>query len=146
MSQQRVWCLQNAPDPGLLVSMKLNRPARTGQGQMIAIERADARVIERVVVKSAEPFPPRIIRPHPFFELFFDAFLFFTRSLRGLRVDDGLFIHRVIDSWRLEIQGVLDEFKCRVTIRAPVRRIGGCAACVPIRIDAPDVTRLFWTA
>ncbi len=31
MGEQRVRCLQNAPDTGLLVRVKFNRPARTGQ-------------------------------------------------------------------------------------------------------------------
>ena len=94
MGEQRVRRLQNAPDAGLLVCVKLNRPARAGQRQVIAVERADARVIERVVVEAAKPFPPRIIRPNPFLEPFLDALLLFARGFGRLRVDDGLLVHR----------------------------------------------------
>ena len=58
MGQQRVRRLQDAPDTGFLVCVKLNRPARAGQGQVIAVKRANARVIERVVVKTTQTLAP----------------------------------------------------------------------------------------
>ena len=109
---------------------------------MVAVERADARVIERVVVEPAKPFPPRIIRPDPFFESFLDALLFFARGLGGLRVDDGLFIHRVIDRGRFEIERVFNQFERRVTVGAPIRRVRGCAFRLPIRADMPRAERV----
>ena len=57
MGEQRVGCLQDAPDSGLLVSVELNCPAGAGQRQVVAVESANARVIERVVVQAAEPLP-----------------------------------------------------------------------------------------
>jgi hypothetical protein len=63
------------------MSMKLNRTARAGQGQVIAVKRANARVIERVVVESAKPFPPRIVRPNPFLEPFFEAYRFYSSRI-----------------------------------------------------------------
>ena len=99
---------------------------------MVAVERADARVIERVVVEAAKPFPPRIIRPDPFLEPFLDALLFFARGLGGLRVDDGLLVHRVINRGRFEIERVLNQFERRVTVRAPIGRVGGRAFRLPI--------------
>jgi hypothetical protein len=53
--------------------VKLNRLARAGQRQVIAVERAQPGVVERVVVETAKPFAPRIVRPNPFLELFLDA-------------------------------------------------------------------------
>jgi hypothetical protein len=53
--------------------MKLNRLARAGQRQVIAVERAQPGVVERVVVETAKPFAPRIVRPNAFLELFLDA-------------------------------------------------------------------------
>ncbi len=131
VGQQRVRRLQNAPDAGLLVRVKLNRPARAGQRQVVAVERADARVIERVVVEAAKPFPPRVVRPDPFLEPFLDALLFFARGLGGLRVDDGFLVHRVIDRGRFEIERVLNQFERRVTVGAPIGRVGGCASSPP---------------
>jgi len=49
----------------LLVRWKLNCTARAGQGQVIAVKRANARVIERVVVEAAKPFSSRIVRTKP---------------------------------------------------------------------------------
>lgn len=46
-------------------------------------------MIERVVVKPAKPLTPRIIRPDPFLESFFDAFLLLSCGLGRLGVDDG---------------------------------------------------------
>jgi hypothetical protein len=40
---------------------------------MIAVERAQPGVVERVVVETAKSFAPRIVRPDPFLELFLDA-------------------------------------------------------------------------
>jgi hypothetical protein len=53
--------------------MNLNRLTRAGQCQMIAVERAQPGVVERVVVETAKPFAPRIVRPNPFLELILDA-------------------------------------------------------------------------
>src|ERR1035441_5343894 len=53
--------------------MNLNRLTRAGQCQMIAVERAHPGVVERVVVETAKPFAPRIVRPNPFLELILDA-------------------------------------------------------------------------
>ena len=137
VGQQRVRRLQNAPDPGLLMRVKLNCAARAGQRQMVAVERADARVIERVVVEAAKPFPARVVGPNPFLELFLDALLFFASGLGRLRVDDGFLVHRVIDRGRFKIERVFNQFQRRVTVSAPIRRVRGCAACLPIRIDVP---------
>ena len=76
MGEQRVRGLEDAPDTGLLVRVKLNRPARTGQGQMIAVKRANARMIKRVVVEPTEPLSPRVVRPNSFLESFLDVLLF----------------------------------------------------------------------
>ena len=73
MGEQRVRRLQNPPDAGLLMTVKLNRLACAGQCQVIAIERAQPGVVERVVVETAKPFAPRIVRPNPFLEPFLDA-------------------------------------------------------------------------
>ena len=122
--------------------VKLNGRAGARQRQVIAVERANARVIERVVVKAAKPFPPSIIRPNPFLEPFLDALLLFPRGLGGLRVDDGFFVHRVIDGGRFEIERVLDQFEAGVAVGAPIRRVGGCAACLPIGVDVPGAERV----
>ena len=61
VGEQRVWRLQDAPYPGLLVSVQLDRPARAGQRQVVAIESADTRVVERVIVEAAEPFTAGVI-------------------------------------------------------------------------------------
>jgi hypothetical protein len=71
------------------VDVKLNGRTGSRQGQVFAVERADARMIERIIVKAAKPFAPVVIRPNPFLEPFLDALLFFPRGLGGLRVDDG---------------------------------------------------------
>ena len=57
MAEQRVGRLQDAPDAGLLVRMQLNVRARARQRQVFAVERADAGMIERVVVKPARAVP-----------------------------------------------------------------------------------------
>jgi hypothetical protein len=66
--------------------VKLNRLARAGQRQVIAVERAQPGVVERVVVETAKPFAPRIVRPNPFLELFLDAFLLLAGGLGCLRL------------------------------------------------------------
>lgn len=58
MGEQRVGCLENPPDPGLLVRVKLNRPACARQRQVIAVECAQPGVVERVVVEAAKSFAP----------------------------------------------------------------------------------------
>jgi hypothetical protein len=44
--------LQNPPDTGLLVRVKLNRTARVGQGQVIAVECAQPGVVDPVTYKA----------------------------------------------------------------------------------------------
>ena len=97
MAEQRIGRLQDAPNPRLLVMVKLNGRTRPRQRQVFAVKRADTRMIERVIVKAHEPFPPFIIRPDPFLEPFLDTLLFFPRGFGGLRVDDGLLVHIIIN-------------------------------------------------
>ena len=111
MAEQCVGRLQDAPDTGFLMDVQLNVRARTGQRQVFTVECADARMIERVIVKTDEPFPPFVIRPDPFFEPFLDALLFFTRGLGGLRIDHGFLVHIIIDGRCFEIERFLDEFE-----------------------------------
>jgi len=130
--EQGIGRLQDAPDARFLVSVELNRPAYAGQRQMVAVERADARVVESVVVKTAEPLTPRVIRPDPFLEPLFDSLLFLAGSLSGLRVDDGLFVLvQVIDRGCLEVERVFDEFEGGVAVRTPIGCVGGCPSGLP---------------
>ena len=133
MAEQRVGRLQDAPDTGLLMQVQLHIRAGTGQRQVFTVERADPRMIERVIVKTHEPFPPSVIRPDPFFEPFLDALLFFTGGLCGLRIHHGFLVHIIIDGRRFEIEGFLDEFEGGETVRAPIRRVGGRPFRLPIR-------------
>ena len=137
VGEQGVRRLQDAPDAGLLVSVELDRSAGARQCQMIAIKSADARVIERVVVKAAKPFSPGIIRPYPFLEPFLDALLLLTSRLGRLCVDCGFFVHDVVHGGRFEVQRVLDEFEAGVAVGAPIGRVGGCPLRLPIGVDVP---------
>ena len=56
VSEQRIGGLQDAPYSRLLMRMKLDRPARAGQRQVVAVEGADACVVEGIVIEAAEPF------------------------------------------------------------------------------------------
>jgi hypothetical protein len=122
--------------------VKLNRLARAGQCQVIAVEGAQPGVVERVVVETAKPFAPRIVRPNPFLELFLDAFLLLAGGLGRLRIDDGLFVRHVIHGGRFEIERVLNQFQTGVAVCAPIRRVGGRAACLPIRVNMPGAERV----
>jgi hypothetical protein len=103
---------------------------------------ADARMIERVIVKAAKPFPPVVIRPNPFLEPFLDAFLFFPRGLGGLRVDDGFLVHIIINGGRFEIERFLDEFEGGIAVRSPIGRVGGRPFRLPIARDVPRAERM----
>ena len=119
--EQRVGRLQCAPDAGLLVRLQRDGLARTGQRQMLAVEGAKPRVIEGVIVKSAEPFAPRIIRPYPFLEPLLGALLLFASRFRRLRVDDRILLFvEVIDCRRLEIQRVFDEVEGGAPVSTPI--------------------------
>ena len=142
VGEQCVRRLQNPPDTGLLMLVKLNRLACAGQCQVIAVEGTQPGVVERVVVETAKPLAPRIVRPDPFFELFLDAFLLLAGSLGRLRIDDGLFVRHVIHGGRLEIERVLDQFQTGVAVCAPIRRVGGRAARLPIRVNMPGTERV----
>ena len=99
-------------------------------------------MIERVIVKAAKPFPPFVIRPDPFRKPFLDALLFFPRGLGGLRVDDGLLVHIIINGGRFEIERFLDEFEAGVTVRSPIGRVGGRPFRLPIGGDVPRAERV----
>jgi len=137
--QERVGRLENAPHARFLVSVELDYPACAWERQVVTVECADARVVEHVVVKPTEPFPPRIVRPHPFFEAFLDALLLLAGSLGGLGVDDRfLVLIEVVDRRRFEVQGIFNEFKRRVTVRAPIGRVGGRSPGFPIPREMPS--------
>ena len=104
---------------------------------MFAIERPHPRMIERVIVKAAKSFAPRVILPDPFSKLLLDAFLFFARRLGCLHIDNGLLVHIVIDSWRLEIQRLLDEFQPGVAVGSPIGCVGGRTFGFPVGGDVP---------
>jgi len=137
VGEQRVGRLQDAPHARFLVSMQLNRPARAGQRQVVAVESADTRVVERVVVEAAEAFAVRVIRPHPLLEPLFDAFLLFASGFGRLRVHDRLLVHDVVHRRRLEVQRILDEFECGVAVCSPIRRVCSRALRLPIRVQVP---------
>src|SRR5204863_6407951 len=77
VSEQRVMSLEDAPYSRLLMRVKLDCAARAGERQVLAVEGADAGVVEGVVVKPQQPFAARIFLPYPFLESFFDALLLF---------------------------------------------------------------------
>ena len=89
VAQQRVGGLQDAPDARLLMQLQLNRRACARQRQVFTIERAQSRVIERVIVKPHEPLAPLVIRPNPFFESFLDALLFFAAASVAVGLTTG---------------------------------------------------------
>ena len=91
----------NPPDAGLLMRVKLNRLARAGQRQVIAVERAQPGMVERVIVETAKPFAPQTVRPNPFLELFLDAFLFLAGRLGRLRLLRLLKLQQRADVMRL---------------------------------------------
>lgn len=100
-------------------------------------------MIESVVVKTAEPFPPRIVRPHPFLEPFLDAHLLLAGGLGRLGVHDRfLVLIEVVDRGRLEVKGILDEFERRVTVCAPIGRVGGRSPGFPIPREMPSAERV----
>ncbi len=94
-------------------------------------------MIERVIVKAAKPFPPFIIRPDPFLESFLDALLFFACGFGGLRVDDRLLVHVIINGGRFEVQRFLDEFEGGITVRSPIGCVRGRPFRLPIGGDVP---------
>ena len=106
------------------------------------MECADPAMIERVLVKAAKSFPLWIIRPDPFLEPFLDALLFFAPRLGGLRVDDGLLVHIIINSRRFKVQSFLDEFEGGITVRSPISRVGGRRFRLPIARDVPRAKRV----
>src|SRR5688572_6988334 len=115
---------------------------------MLAVESAQPSVIEGIVVKTAEPFPARIVGPNPFLEPLLYPFLFLSVCFRGLGVDDGiLFFVKIIDGWRLEIECILDEIETGVSVRAPICRVARRLLHLPISFYIPsakgmDVTNL----
>ena len=57
MAKQGVVRLQNAPHTRFLMQMQLNGRACPRQRQVLAVKRAETRMIERVVVEAAKPLP-----------------------------------------------------------------------------------------
>src|SRR6266850_6396343 len=109
---------------------------------MLAVEGADARMIEGVIVKATQPIPPRIVRPHPLLETFLDALLFLACGFGCLGVDDWLLVSiEVVNGGRLEVQSIFDEFKAGVSVRAPIRRVCCRAPCFPIAVHMPSTER-----
>ena len=108
MTEQRVGRLYDAPDTGLLVNVQLNGRPRARQRQVFAVERANSRMIDGVVVEAAEAFPTFVIRPDPFRKPLFDALLLLAGGLGGRGVDHRFFVRITINRRCSEIQRFLN--------------------------------------
>ena len=125
------------------MGVKLNRLACAGQGQVVSVERANASVVERVIVKPAKSFPTRVIQPYPFLEPFLDPFLLLPGSLSRLCIHNRfLLIIEIKDRGCFEIEGIFNEFEAGISVRAPIGRIGGGALCLPVSINVPGSERV----
>src|SRR5581483_3400824 len=126
VGEQAVGSLENAPDGGSLVWMQSDRGAGSGQTKMIAVESAEAHVVEFVIVFAGQTFPPVIVLPDPLFETLLDFFLLVAGRFGGGRVDDSDvgFGIVVIDRGSAEIERVLQQFEGAAAVGAPFGCVG----------------------
>ena len=123
--------------------MKLNRLARSGQRQMVPVERANTGVIECLIVKTAKAFAARIIQPNPLLEPFLDTFLFLAGRFCRLSIYDRLLLLiEIIDCGCFEVESIFNEVETGITVGAPIGGVGGGGLCFPIGVDVPSSQRV----
>ena len=139
MGQQAVGGLEDAPDAGPLVWMQGDGGTGARQTEVIAVEGAQADVVELVVVFAGEAFPALVVLPDPLLEAVLDFLLLVACGLGGRGIDDIAFGGGVviIDRGSAEIQGVVQQFERAAAVGSPLGCIGDAETDTIIALNCP---------
>ena len=138
--EQAIGGLQDAPDGGALVRVQNDGGAGARQPEMVAVEGAEADVVELVVVCAREALAALIVLPDPLLEPFLDFLLLVARRFGRGTVDHIAVGVRVmiINGGGAQVEGVFEQFDRTATVGAPLGGVCDAVADAVIALDYPE--------